>query len=103
MKATVKESGDGKFVLRTVDRSRLWEVHTPQVIEPALLKRGFAKVDKEKLEITDDVSVVEQLGAPVRLTLGEYTNLKVTTPDDMVVAGQILDQRRGKKWWKFWK
>ena len=103
VKATVKESGDGKFVLRTVDRSRLWEVHTPQVIEPALLKRGFAKVDKEKLEITDDVSVVEQLGAPVRLTLGEYTNLKVTTPDDMVVAGQILDQRSGKKWWKFWK
>ena len=103
VKATVKESGDGKFVLRTVDRSRLWEVHTPQVIEPSLLKRGFAKVDKEKLEITDDVSVVEQLGGPVRLTLGEYTNLKVTTPDDMVVAGQILDQRRGKKWWKFWK
>ena len=33
---------------------------------------------------------MEQLGAPVRLTLGEYTNLKVTTPDDMVVAGQIL-------------
>ena len=66
-------------------------------------KKGFAKVDKEKLEITDDVSVVEQLGAPVRLTLGEYTNLKVTTPDDMVVAGRSLDQRRGKKWWKFWK
>jgi len=106
VKATVKESGDGKFVLRTVDRSRLWEVHTPQVIEPSLLKRGFAKVDAEKLEITDDVSVVEQLGAPVRLTLGEYTNLKVTTPDDMVVAGQILDQRRGKKGWRkllFWK
>ena len=106
VKATVKESGDGKFVLRTVDRSRLWEVHTPQVIEPALLKRGFAKVDAEKLEITDDVSVVEQLGAPVRLTLGEYTNLKVTTPDDMVVAGQILDQRSGKRGWRkllFWK
>ena len=93
----------GVWTSQSRDRSRLWEVHTPQVIEPALLKRGFAKVDAEKLEITDDVSVVEQLGAPVRLTLGEYTNLKVTTPDDMVVAGQILDQRSGKKWWKFWK
>ena len=106
VKATVKESGDGKFVLRTVDRSRLWEVHTPQVIEPSLLKRGFAKVDKEKLEITDDVSVVEQLGAPVRLPLGESPTLKVPPPADMVVAGQILDQRSGKRGWRkllFWK
>ena len=78
----------------------------PHVIEPAVWTGGGAKVDAETLEITDDVSVVEQLGAPVRLTLGEYTNLKVTTPDDMVVAGQILDQRRGKKGWRkllFWK
>ena len=97
VKATVKESDDGKFVLQTVDRSRLWEVHTPQVIEPKLLLKGFEKVAAENLEVTDDVSVVEQLGAPVRLTLGEYTNLKVTPPDDMVVAGQILDERRGKK------
>ena len=93
VKATVKESDDGEFVLRTVDRSRLWEVHTPQVFKPALLREGFDKVAKEGLEVTDDVSIIEQLGLPVKLTLGEYTNLKVTTPDDMVVATQILDQR----------
>jgi len=97
VKATVKESEDGAFVLRTVDRSRLWEVHTPQVVQPAKLLEGFDKVAKENLEVTDDVSIIEQLGLPVKLTLGEYTNLKVTTPDDMVVAGQILDQRAGKK------
>ena len=50
-------------------------------------------VAAEGLEVTDDVSIIEQLGLPVKLTRGEYTNLKVTTPDDMVVAGQILDQR----------
>ncbi|KAJ1460628.1 2-C-methyl-D-erythritol 4-phosphate cytidylyltransferase [Pelagophyceae sp. CCMP2097] len=94
MKATVKESEDGQFVLRTVDRSRLWEVQTPQVITPALLAQGFAKVAAEGLAITDDVSMIEQLGLPVKLTLGEYTNLKVTTPDDMIVATQILDQRK---------
>ena len=76
-----------------MDRSRLWEVHTPQVIKPALLREGFDKVAKEGLEVTDDVSIIEQLGLPVKLTLGEYTNLKVTTPDDMVVATQILDER----------
>ena len=115
VKATVKESEDGDFVLRTVDRSRLWEVHTPQVIRPKLLLEGFDKattprqkpfsthvprtepqpsqVQELNMEVTDDVSIIEQLGLPVKLTLGEYTNLKVTTPDDMVVASQILDQR----------
>ena len=92
-RAQVKESDDGEFVLRTVDRSRLWEVHTPQVIKPDLLLEGFDRVREQGLEVTDDVSIVEQLGLPVKLTRGEYTNLKVTTPDDMVVATQILDER----------
>merc|ERR1711988_464101 len=83
MKATVKESEDGQFVMRTVDRSRLWEVHTPQVIKPALLREGFKQVEEQKLEVTDDVSIIEQLGLPVKITVGEYTNIKLTTPDDM--------------------
>lgn len=93
MKATVKESEDGQFVLRTVPRSRLWEVHTPQVILKHLLVDGFAKVQKDKLEVTDDVSIIEALGLPVKLTLGQYTNIKITTPDDMQVAEQILTAR----------
>lgn len=91
MKATVKESADGEFVQRTLDRSRLWEIQTPQVIRPDLLREGFRKVEQESLEVTDDVSIIEQLGLPVKLTLGEYTNLKLTTPEDLVVAEQILD------------
>lgn len=93
MKATVKESEDGQFVMRTVDRSRLWEVHTPQVIKPALLREGFKQVEEQKLEVTDDVSIIEQLGLPVKITVGEYTNIKLTTPDDMAVAEQILSSR----------
>jgi len=92
-KATIKESEDGSFVLRTIPRARLWEVHTPQVIEIEKLQRGFEKVAKENLEVTDDVSIVEAMGEPVKLTLGEYTNLKITTPEDMDVATAILDER----------
>ena len=51
MKATVKESADGAFVLRTVDRSRLWEVQTPQVVRPALLREGFARVAAQGLVV----------------------------------------------------
>mmetsp|Transcript_18829 Transcript_18829/g.45247 ORF Transcript_18829/g.45247 Transcript_18829/m.45247 type:complete len:306 (-) Transcript_18829:251-1168(-) len=93
MKATVKESEDGSFVLRTIERSRLWEIHTPQVIRPDLLKKGFEKVEKEGLEVTDDVSIIEQLPSPVKITVGEYTNIKVTTPEDMPMAVSILKSR----------
>lgn len=95
-KATIKESEDGSLVLRTIPRSRLWEVHTPQVIKINTLLRGFSKVEAENLEVTDDVSIVEALGEPVKLTLGEYTNLKITTPDDMNVAESILLQRNSQ-------
>jgi len=96
-KATIKESEDGSTVLRTIPRARLWEVHTPQVIKIDTLQRGFEKVAKEGLEVTDDVSIVEALGEPVKLTLGEYTNLKITTPEDMDVATAILEDRKDVK------
>ncbi|KAI0567559.1 2-c-methyl-d-erythritol 4-phosphate cytidylyltransferase [Gracilaria domingensis] len=96
-KATIKESADGEFVLRTIPRKRLWEIQTPQVIKPGLLMKGFAKVRQEKLEVTDDVSIVEQLGEPVKITLGEYTNIKLTTPEDMDIAEAILRDRARSK------
>jgi len=92
-KATIKESADGVLVQRTIPRSRLWEVHTPQVIKIETLKRGFDEVEKNNWEVTDDVSIVELLGEPVKLTKGEYTNLKITTPEDMDVAEGILSKR----------
>jgi len=97
-KATIKESEDGgQTVLRTIPRSRLWEVHTPQVVKVTTLQRGFRKVMEENLEVTDDVSIVEALGETVKLTLGEYTNLKITTPEDMDVASSILEARKQKQ------
>jgi 2-C-methyl-D-erythritol 4-phosphate cytidylyltransferase len=93
-KATIKESADGSMVLRTIPRARLWEVHTPQVVRIDILQRGFAKVASENLEVTDDVSIVEALGEPVKLTRGEYTNLKITTPEDLDVAHAILEERK---------
>ncbi|KAL9187959.1 hypothetical protein ACHAXT_006337 [Thalassiosira profunda] len=92
-KATIKESEDGETVLRTIPRARLWEVHTPQVVKVEALLRGFEKVKKANLEVTDDVSIIEALGEPVKLTRGEYTNLKITTPEDMDVASAILADR----------
>ena len=63
-------------MLRTIPRANLWEIHTPQVSSKKLFLEGFEKVKKDGLEVTDDVSVIEVLGLPVKLTLGKNNILK---------------------------
>ncbi|KAM7481956.1 hypothetical protein LguiB_006539 [Lonicera macranthoides] len=90
-KATIKEANSESFVVKTLDRKTLWEMQTPQVIKPELLKKGFELVNRGGLEVTDDVSIVEHLKHPVYITEGSYTNIKVTTPDDLLLAERILN------------
>ena len=92
-KPTIKESNDGEFVLKTLDRSKLWDIQTPQIMRPQMLRDGFKNANQKDLAVTDDVSVVELMGKPVKLTVGEYTNLKLTTPEDMIIAETILKDR----------
>ena len=92
-KPTIKESNDGEFVAKTLDRSKLWDVQTPQILRPQMLRDGFKNANEKNLAVTDDVSVVELMGKPVKLTVGEYTNLKLTTPEDMIIAETILRDR----------
>nr|AMJ39464.1 2-C-methyl-D-erythritol 4-phosphate cytidyltransferase [Bixa orellana] len=95
VKATIKEANSESFVVRTLDRKTLWEMQTPQVIKPELLRKGFELVNREGLEVTDDVSIVEYLKHPVYITEGSYTNIKVTTPDDLLLAERILSMNSG--------
>ncbi|BBG96257.1 NADH dehydrogenase ubiquinone [Prunus dulcis] len=81
VKATIKENismqaNSESFVVKTLDRRTLWEMQTPQVIKPQLLRKGFELVNREGLEVTDDVSIVEHLPHPVYITEGSYTNIK---------------------------
>jgi len=96
-KATIKQASEGAdgepVVATTPNRKIMWEAHTPQVIRAELLRKGFANAAEKSLEVTDDVSLVESLGEPVKLTEGEYTNIKVTTPEDIAVAETILKER----------
>jgi 2-C-methyl-D-erythritol 4-phosphate cytidylyltransferase len=91
-KATIKEVNSDSLVVKTLDRKTLWEMQTPQVIKPELLKKGFELVKSEGLEVTDDVSIVEYLKHPVYVSQGSYTNIKVTTPDDLLLAERILSE-----------
>lgn len=95
VKATIKEVNSESFVVRTPDRKTLWEIQTPQVIKPMLLRSGFELVQSKGLEVTDDASIVEHLKHPVFITEGSYTNIKVTTPDDLLLAERILSYDGG--------
>lgn len=96
-KATIKQSKAGEndepLVAATPNRKTMWEAHTPQVIRKEWLIEGLDHATDNGLEVTDDVSAVELLGKTVRLTEGEYTNIKVTTPEDIAVAETILKER----------
>ena len=77
VKSTLKRIQQNRQVELTLDRSLIWEVQTPQVIEYNLLHRAFNYALKHGLQVTDDVSLVEALGEPVQLVMGDYHNIKI--------------------------
>lgn len=89
IKFTIKEHAD-KRVKNTPDRSKYWEIQTPQVIRTEMLKKGFDHIQRLNLTVTDDVSIVEHLGCPVKLVEGSYTNIKITTQEDLELAEFLL-------------
>jgi len=89
---TVKE-GHGIRVLRTLDRSRLWAVQTPQVFRADALRSALDASAERLAAATDDASLVESAGGTVRLVEAPPENLKVTTPLDMRIAEAVLQSR----------
>lgn len=79
---TVKEHrGEGR--LRTLDRSRLWAMETPQVFARDLIVRAYAAAARRRLALTDDAAAVERLGHPIALLENPHPNPKLTTPADL--------------------
>lgn len=89
---TIKEVGPGGLtVARTLDRSRLWAVQTPQVFRRDMLERAFAEASHELLELaTDDAWLVELVGGRVELLESGHDNVKVTTQTDLRLAELLL-------------
>ncbi|MDE2716399.1 MAG: 2-C-methyl-D-erythritol 4-phosphate cytidylyltransferase [Chloroflexota bacterium] len=87
---TIKMANDDMTVLQTVPRDRLWAVQTPQIFKADLLRTAHRTID---CDVTDDASMVEMLGHQVKLFMGSYENLKVTTPEDIAMAEAILRSR----------
>jgi 2-C-methyl-D-erythritol 4-phosphate cytidylyltransferase len=87
LKATVKCASRQYFVKDTLNRNDLWEIQTPQVFKKELILRAYKRFGN--IEVTDDAALVEKLGAKVKIVPGSYFNIKITTPEDLIVAEAI--------------
>jgi len=89
IKDTVKEESQG-VVLQTVDRRNLWRAQTPQATRVSLLRQAYEKANRDKFSGTDEASLLERIDCPITIVAGSETNLKITTPEDIVMAEALL-------------
>lgn len=94
VKDTIKVVDKEGFAVDTPDRNTLWQVQTPQTFRYDIIQRAYEKMflDKEKGVITDDAMLVERYtDVKVKMAMGSYNNIKITTPEDMGAAARILE------------
>lgn len=91
---TIKMTSGEMLVKQTLPRQNLWAAQTPQVFRYDLIREAYQKNAME--DVTDDASLVEKAGHPVKLYTGSYDNIKITTNDDLVLAETLLKKRGSK-------
>ena len=87
---TIKETADGQTIARTVDRSKLWSVQTPQTFQVQVIRRAIAMARAQGLVLTDDTAACELIGQAVRLVKATTPNPKVTVPADLPFIESLL-------------
>ena len=93
LKDTIKEVDDRRQVRHTLERSRLWAIQTPQAFPVKTLKRAYEEAYKHNVYGTDDAMLAERAGFTVRVIMGSYENIKITTPEDLILAEEILKRK----------
>lgn len=89
-KDTIKVVDENGFSKHTPDRKALFAIQTPQVFKLEVIKECHKKIKEENISVTDDTMVVEHYNNKVYLYNGEYTNIKVTTPEDLILAEKLV-------------
>lgn len=85
-KDTIKVAGENRLVKKTLERQQLWAIQTPQIFRRDIIVSAYSQAVGE---VTDDATLVEKLGYKVKLYLGDYNNIKITTPEDLLLAETI--------------
>lgn len=89
-KDTIKIKNEKNFSVETPDRKRLVSIQTPQAFDYNMIYECHSKVKEMGISVTDDTMVVELFGNEVYIFQGEYTNIKITTPEDMILAEYLV-------------
>jgi len=92
LRDTIKMVGEDGFVIGTPPREKLWAVQTPQVFASGIINGAYAQVG---YDATDDAVLVERRSGRVKLCSGSYENIKITTPEDLALAGMLWGKREG--------
>jgi 2-C-methyl-D-erythritol 4-phosphate cytidylyltransferase len=87
---TIKRVDTDGFVVETLQREQLWSVQTPQVFRYALLMQAHRAIREPGVVATDDAALVERIGGMVKVVRGSYENIKITSEEDLPLAGLIL-------------
>jgi 2-C-methyl-D-erythritol 4-phosphate cytidylyltransferase / 2-C-methyl-D-erythritol 2,4-cyclodiphosphate synthase len=94
-KDTIKETKKNNSVAATIPRQNLWLTQTPQAFKFEIIKEAYKSAYDEKYYGTDDASLVERIGKKVKMIQGSYENIKITTPEDLIIAKALLKSRSG--------
>lgn len=93
VKDTIKIVDKNRIIIDTPDRSQLIAVHTPQIFDFSLYKKACEKALAQGKDFTDDCCLMENMGYNVHITDSDYSNIKITTPDDLPLAEALLKKR----------
>lgn len=96
-KDTIKVCSADGLALETPDRSTLWQIQTPQTFQRSLIVDAYEKAEKDGFLGTDDASVAEFAGHQVKVVMGSYRNIKITTKEDLVIAEAFLKEESLKE------
>ena len=94
VKDTIKTVDANGWVTGTLDRRTLWSIQTPQGFDAKILRQAYNKAAEDGYVGTDDASLVERLGVKVKVIPGCYENIKVTTPEDLIIAAALMKERK---------
>ena len=87
---TIKQVSTDGYVQSTPERAGLWEIQTPQIFQRELIVAAHDWAAREGIEATDDAMVVERMDKPVFVVAGERTNIKITVPEDLLLAEALI-------------
>jgi 2-C-methyl-D-erythritol 4-phosphate cytidylyltransferase len=97
VKETIKVADPEGIVLKTLERDSLWQIQTPQTFRVHVIKEAYQKAMEDRFVGTDDASLVERIGMKIHILPGSYTNIKITTPEDLILAKLFLRMKARTK------